>query len=249
MTTAPITLRLNPALDLARYADAYAQRGIVQIANVFEAPVADGLEKMLAGPLPWRLLMTDSSDRPIHFSAAEAQAAGRERLDALIRDALARARQNRGYLYNTYPMIEGYLRGWDAGHPIHMVTEFINSPEFLDLGRRVTGVSGITKADAHATAYHPGHYLTRHVDHGEDRERRAAYVLGFSRNWQPDWGGLLLFLSDRQDVTEGYLPRFNVLTIFDIKFLHTVTQISSFAGGVRRSITGWFRDDPAARSP
>ncbi len=249
MTTAPITLRLNPALDLARYADAYAQRGIVQIANVFEAPVADGLEKLLAGPLPWRLLMTDSSDRPVHFSAAEAQAAGRERMDALIRDALARARQNRGYLYNTYPMIEGYLRSWDPGHPIHLVTEFINSPEFLDLGRRVTGVPGITKADAHATAYHPGHYLTRHVDHGEDRERRAAYVLGFSRNWQPDWGGLLLFLSDRQDITEGYLPRFNVLTIFDIKYLHTVTQVSSFAGGVRRSITGWFRDDPAARSP
>lgn len=247
VTTAPVTLRLNPALDLARYAETYSRRGIVQIADVFEAPAADGLERMLAGPLPWRLLMTDASDKPIHFSAAEAQAAGREKMDALIKDAFQRARQNRGYLYNTYPMIEGYLRGWDPGHPIHHVTEFINSPEFLGLGRRVTGVTGITKADAHATAYHPGHYLTRHVDHGEDHERRAAYVLGFSRNWQPDWGGLLLFLSDRQDITEGYLPRFNVLTIFDIKYLHTVTQVSSFAGGVRRSITGWFRDDPAGR--
>lgn len=247
MTSAPQILRLNPALDLGRYADIYARRGIVQIPEIFEPPLADGLERLLAGPIPWRLLMTDSNDRPIHFSAAEAQAAGRERMDALVKDALQRARQNRGYLYNTYPMIEGYLRGWDAGHPIHQVTEFINGPEFLDLGRRVTGVVGITKADAHATAYHPGHYLTRHVDYGEDHERRAAYVLGFSRNWQPDWGGLLLFLSDRQDVTEGYLPRFNVLTIFDIKYLHTVTQVSSFAGGVRRSITGWFRDDPARR--
>lgn len=247
MTSAPQILRLNPALDLGRYADIYARRGIVQIPEIFEPQLADGLERMLAGPIPWRLLMTDSNDRPIHFSAAEAQAAGRERMDALVKDALQRARQNRGYLYNTYPMIEGYLRGWDAGHPIHQVTEFINGPEFLDLGRRVTGVASITKADAHATAYHPGHYLTRHVDYGEDHERRAAYVLGFSRNWQPDWGGLLLFLSDRQDVTEGYLPRFNVLTIFDIKYLHTVTQVSSFAGGVRRSITGWFRDDPARR--
>ena len=248
VTTPSLTLRLNPALDLGRYAEIYARRGIVQIPGLFETPVADGLERLLAGPLPWRLLMTDQNDKPIHFSAAEAQAAGREKIDSLIKDAFARARQNRGYFYNTYPMIEGYLRGWDPGHPIHRVTEFINSPEFLGLGRRVTGVAGITKADAHATAYHPGHYLTRHLDYGDDHERRAAYVLGFSRNWQPDWGGLLLFLSERQDVTEGYLPRFNVLTIFDIKYLHTVTQVSSFAGGVRRSITGWFRDDPAARS-
>lgn len=248
VTTATLTLRLNPALDLAHYADLYARRGIVQIADVFETPVADGVEKVLSGPIPWRMLLTDSGDKPIHFSGAEIKAMGREKVDALVRDAILRARQNRGYLYNTYPMIEAYLRGWDPGHPLHQMTELINGPEFLDLGRRVTGVSGITKADAHATAYHPGHYLTRHVDHGEDRERRAAYVLGFTRGWQPDWGGLLLFLSDRQDVTEGYLPRFNVLTIFDIKYLHTVTQVSSFAGGIRRSITGWYRDDPAPRA-
>lgn len=245
--TAPLTLRLNSSLDLQRAAETYARRGIVQIADVFEAPVADAIEATLAGPLPWRVLLTDENDRPAHFSNAEMQALGREKVNAMFKDALARARQNRGFLYNTYPMIEAYLKGWDKGHPIHALTEFINSAEFLGLGRAVTGIAGITKADAHATAYHPGHYLTRHLDHGEDHERRAAYVLGFSRGWQPDWGGLLLFLSDRQDVTEGYLPRFNVLTIFDIKYLHTVTQVSSFAGGVRRSVTGWFRDDPAYR--
>ncbi|MFN0024442.1 MAG: 2OG-Fe(II) oxygenase [Parvularculaceae bacterium] len=249
MVASPLILRLNPALDIPLYADVYARKGIVQIPGIFEPPVAEALQRVLAGEIPWRLLLTDANDKPVHFSAAEAQAMGRDKIDALIRDAILRARQNRGYLYNAYPMIEGYLRGWDPGHPVHQVTEFINSPEFLGLGRRITGVDGITKADAHATAYHPGHYLTRHVDYGEDHERRAAYVLGFSQGWQPDWGGLLLFLNDRQDVSEGYLPRFNVLTMFDIKFLHTVTQVSSFAGGVRRSITGWFRDDPAMRKP
>ena len=111
----------------------------------------------------------------------------------------------------------------------------------------MTGVQGITKADAHATAYGPGHFLTRHLDYGEDRERRAAYVLGMTEGWQPDWGGLLLFLNKKQDISEGYLPRFNVLTIFDIKHLHTVTQVASFAGKLRTSVTGWFRDDPTAR--
>lgn len=248
VSTASIQLRLNPSLELSRYADIFARRGIVQIPEIFESPLANEIESLLAGPLPWRMLLTDRNDQPIHFKSSELQSMGRERIDAMIKDAFARARQNRGYFYNTYPMIEAYLRGWDPGHPIHQITEFINGDEFLGLGRAVTGVKGINKADAHATAYHPGHYLTRHLDYGEDHERRAAYVLGFARDWQPDWGGLLLFLNERQDVAEGYLPRFNVLTIFDIKYLHTVTQVSTFAGGVRRAITGWFRDDPIRRA-
>ncbi|MBI1366601.1 MAG: proline hydroxylase [Alphaproteobacteria bacterium] len=242
---API-LRINPTLDLAPYAQIYAQRGIVQIPGVLEPACAEVLAETVAKATPWRVLFTDKDDNPIHFSPEELQAMGKERFQALAADALARARQNRGYFYDAYPMIEAYLKGWDPGNPIHQVTEFINSPEYLDLGRRVTGVSGITKADAHATRYRPGHFLTRHLDYGEDRERRAAYVLGLTKGWEPDWGGLLLFLNQKQDVTEGYLPRFNVLTIFDIKYLHTVTQVTTFAGANRISVTGWFRDDPAA---
>ena len=111
----------------------------------------------------------------------------------------------------------------------------------------VTGVAGVTKVDAHACRYQPGHFLTRHLDEGEDKERRAAYVLGFTKGWQPDWGGMLLFLNQKQDVDLGFLPRFNNLTIFDIKYLHTVTQVSTFARLPRLTSTGWFRDDPAAR--
>ncbi len=238
------TWKLNPALDLGKYAEIYARRGIVQIPDLLTADAAAELDRILSGQVPWRVLATDKNDKPIHFTQAELSAMPREQRDAFFRDVMARARQNRGFFYHTYPLIEAYLNGWDPGHPIHTITEFVNTADWLGLGRRVTGVNAITKADAHATAYSPTHFLTRHLDIGDDRERRAAYVLGMTKGWQPDWGGLLLFLNEKQDVTEGYLPRFNVLTIFDIKYLHTVTQVSSFAGGVRRAVTGWFRDDP-----
>jgi Rps23 Pro-64 3,4-dihydroxylase Tpa1-like proline 4-hydroxylase len=247
MSETPVTLRLNPALDFQPFARRYAERGIVQIPDVFEPRTASAIHDLLQRAIPWRILYTDQNDRPVHHTPEEVRAMGPEKWKATLADVNLRARQNRGYFYKTYPMIEAYLKGWDPGHPIHQLTELINGADYLDLGRRVTGVAGITKADAHATFYGPGDYLTRHLDHGEDHERRAAYVLGFSQGWQPDWGGLLLFLNERQDVSEGYLPRFNVLTIFDIKYLHTVTQVSSFAGGGRYSITGWFRDDPARR--
>jgi Rps23 Pro-64 3,4-dihydroxylase Tpa1-like proline 4-hydroxylase len=240
----PVDIRINPGLDLAAHARTYAARGIVRISALLEERAANAVGDLLQRGLPWRILFTDADDRPAHFSPDELRSQGPERWKATLTDVLDRARRNRGFFYKTYPMIEAYLKGWDKGHPIHQLTEFVNSADFLGLGRAVTGIGEITKADAHATAYGPGDFLTRHLDYGEDRERRAAYVLGFTRDWQPDWGGLLLFLNEDQDVTGGYLPRFNTLTIFDIKYLHTVTQVSTFAGAWRYSITGWFRDDP-----
>lgn len=241
----PNQLRINPQLSLTPYIEEYRRSGIVQIPNIFEPALADNIEDMLRRQIPWRLLLTDENDQPLHFSADEQRQVGREQLNELVQRALKRARENRGYYYYTYPMIEAYMRGWDPGHPIHSMTELINSDEFLNIGRKLLANDAIIKADAHATCYGPGHYLTRHLDLGEDKERRAAYVLGFARDWQPDWGGLLLFLSEKQDITRGYLPRFNCLTVFDTKFLHTVTQVATFAGGLRLAVTGWFRDDPA----
>ena len=236
-------LRLNPKIDAALYADTYRRHGLVQIPEIFEQETAEAIYQLLARNMSWRILMTEPNDVPIHFDQAQWNGMTNEKRTEILKDVQRRASQNRGFLYYTYPMIEGYLKGWDAGHLIHQVTELINSPDFLGLGRTITGVSEVTKADAHACQYRAGHFLTRHLDIGENKERRAAYVLGFTKDWQPDWGGLLLFLNDGQDIDRGFLPRFNNLTIFDVKYLHTVTQVSSFAAAPRLTITGWFRDD------
>ncbi|MEM9014986.1 MAG: 2OG-Fe(II) oxygenase family protein [Pseudomonadota bacterium] len=239
--------QLNESVDLKAAAKTFAERGIVQLDGIFATDSAADIQRMLVQGMPWRLLMTDENNSPTHLSQAEWKQRSADERQRIYQGVLARARRNEGFFYLTYPMIEAYLNGWDTGHPIHQLTELINSPAYLDIGRVITGLPGITKADAHACQYGPGHFLTRHIDHGPDKERRAAYVLGFTQGWQPDWGGLLLFLKDNQDVDHGFLPRFNNLTIFDINYLHTVTQVSTFAGAPRLTVTGWFRDDPAAR--
>jgi len=132
-------------------------------------------------------------------------------------------------------------------HPIHDLTNFLNSAEFIAFARAIIGDAKVSKIDCFASAYQRGHFLTRHKDEGEKLERRAAYTIGFSRNWQPDWGGLLMFLDDNNDVSRALLPRFNTLTVFDGLKLHAVSPISSFAPQSRLSIAGWFRDDPVAR--
>ncbi|ANP46230.1 2OG-Fe(II) oxygenase [Candidatus Viadribacter manganicus] len=241
-----IQLRLNPNIDPAPYAKAYAADKAVQISNLFEEETANALERVLLN-LPWRLICQNEYRETITITQetlAGMSVEARRKLEDGIRQ---RAAENFGYTYYTYPMIEAALRGWDPGHPIHALTQFLNSAEFIAFAKEIISEPRITKIDAHASNYQRGHYLTRHVDDGAKKERRAAYTIGFSRNWQPDWGGLLLFLDKKQDVEAGFLPRFNTLTVFDGLRLHSVTSISTFTPSPRLSIAGWFRDDPITR--
>ncbi|WP_300554985.1 2OG-Fe(II) oxygenase family protein [Maricaulis sp.] len=249
-TTPTYELKLNPDLDPAQFAAIYKRDGIVQIPNILAEDTAKGLLDVLVNGTPWRLAFPKPSATPggrdeiVYLNRDEIDKMGMEAAKAEIDGVLLRARQNYGYMYNVYPMVEAYTNGWDQGHPLHTVTEFLNSRGFLEFGRTVIGADRITKADASATQFAPGHFLTRHIDEGYDRERRAAYTLGMTPGWQTDWGGLLMFLDDNQDIERAYMPRFNVLTLFDGTRIHSVSQVAGFAGGGRVSITGWLRDDP-----
>lgn len=245
-----VDLYLNPDLNPADYAAAFKAEGVVQIPDILPAPAAEAIFEVMRTSVSWRLVFPEPGapgqpEKIRYIDQAEAARMGQAGLQAEVQSVMARARENYGYMYNVYPMIEAYVGGWDQGHPIHTLTEFLNSPDFLEFGRAVIGAEVITKADAQATLYAPGHFLTRHVDEGLNRERRAAYTFGFTKNWQTDWGGLLMFLDDNQDIARAFMPRFNVLTLFDGTRIHSVSPVSAFAGGHRLQITGWLRDDPA----
>lgn len=238
-----IELRLNPSLDPAQFARTYRERKCVQIPNLFEDDAAAALEKVLLA-LPWRLACQDEDGKKtilLTMNELSGMAADqRRRLEEGIR---RRAAENVGFTYYAYPMIEAWLHGWDAQHPIHALTQFLNSREFIEFAKALIECPTLTKIDAHATNYQRGHFLTRHIDDGAQKERRAAYTIGFSRNWQTDWGGLLLFIETGGDVLRGLTPRFNVLTVFDGLQLHSVSAVSTFAAAPRLSVAGWFRDD------
>ncbi|WP_395647167.1 2OG-Fe(II) oxygenase [Terricaulis sp.] len=236
-------LRLNPAIDVQAYARTYAANKVVQIPNLFEPEIAEALERVLLGA-PWKLLCQNEFGENILLSQEQLKIMRPEARKELEDGIRERAARNLGYTYYAYPMIEALKRGDNREHPIHALTMFLNSPEFVAFARALISDPRVTKIDAHASNYQRGHYLTRHVDDGAQKERRAAYTIGFSRNWQPDWGGLLAFLDDNLDFKRAYIPRFNTLTVFDGLMPHTVTSVSSFAPNGRISVAGWFRDDP-----
>jgi SM-20-related protein len=238
-----IDLRLNPALDPTPFAEAYARDGVVQIPGLFEPHVAEAIALTLERDTPWDLTFWGDEGRPEALDLAAVRALGKERLGQVARGVVERSRAGFGYIYLGYSMIAAHIAGRDPGHPLHAVTEFLNSPEFMDFGRAVIGGGPLTKVEAHATCYRPGDFLNLHDDAHRDR-RRAAYTLGFSKGWRPDWGGQLLFHDKDGEIERGFTPGFNLLTLFRTPRPHSVATVAPYAGRSRLSIVGWLRDDP-----
>lgn len=246
----PLSLELNRTLDVRGFASAYAQHGIVRIANVFSPASADAVTRVLE-QTPWQLGLSETNDVPGGcYDAERIKALGQATLNDRIAAVLRRAGSGFAYVYLVYPMIEAFITGKDPGHPIHEISEFLNGPAFVQLLRDVTRRHDILKAEAAATFFRPGDFLTYHDDGSQDPDtvnRVCAYTLGFTRFWRPDWGGQLLFHEATGHIARGFAPGFNSLTLFTVPRAHSVAQVASYASTRRLSIVGWGRSDPAVQ--
>ncbi len=120
--------------------------------------------------------------------------------------------------------------------------KMLNSAAFLDFVRTLTRDSRPAFADAQATRFRAGDFLTAHDDAAAGKKRLYAYVLNLTPSWRTDWGGLLAFHDQDGHVAEAYAPVFNALNIFRVPQKHSVTEVASYATGERLSITGWIRE-------
>jgi SM-20-related protein len=234
-------VRFAESLDVKAIAHIYASAGRVHIRPVFSTASAERIHQSLQNEVPWQLHLNDG-DHPVSRDAASFDglpAADRARVFDSVHASAARRFQ---YIYYTLPLSDLYESGQMRDLYLMRVHEFLNSPEFLDFARRVTGVSSIALADAQATCYRPGHFLTRHDDLAHGKKRIAAYVLNFTPRWVADWGGILQFIDGDGHVAEGYTPVFNALNLFRVPQPHSVSHVAPFAQASRLSITGWLRE-------
>jgi len=241
-------LEFNSALDGDAFAKAFERDGYVRIPNLLKPASAEVYARVLETQTPWRLTICDdgSPERDL-YDPTRINEIGRDELGKRLSAAAQAARDGFSYVYLSYPLIYAMMNGWDPGHPIHAMTEMVNSPEFLAFCRKVLGRDDVLKADAQATLFRPGDFLSLHDD-GRHDYRLAAYTIGFSRPWRPDWGGQLLFHDEVGDVTHGFAPAFNTLTLFKVPQHHSVAAVAPYAGGPRLSIVGWVRNDAPTKA-
>ncbi|MCB0243441.1 MAG: 2OG-Fe(II) oxygenase [Anaerolineae bacterium] len=233
-----VVIELNPDLDVEALAQAFATHGRLQIPELLRRDCAESLLRAFQKNTQWHVAYNEGE------SAVESPLAEVQRLPEAQRQRFYQAINQRAgtqfqYCFLQYYITENVKRGDNPGHPLHSAQAFLNSESFLQLMRKITGEPAITHADALASVYGPGHFLTDHDDRHATRDRVAAYVLSLTKNWNRNWGGHLVFFDERGNISDGFLPSFNTLNMFRVPQSHAVQSVAPFARSGRFSITGW----------
>lgn len=233
------SLTLSPRIDPKALAQAYARDGRVSITPFLSDEAAAWLADLLRDRSDWQQVL-NSQDKTLELSrAARAQLAAEQQaaLDAAVYGA---ARYGFQYRYETIRVPDAPADRAASNDPLCAFAQFMASDTVLTLMRDITGAADIRFADAQATAYSPGDFLTGHDDAVAGKDRRAAYVLGLTRQWRAEWGGLLMF-HDSDRTLQGWSPAFNSLSLFRVPQIHSVSEVTRAAAFRRYSITGWLR--------
>lgn len=235
-------LRLNPELNLASLTDEWKVRRKMQVRNLFDEATAREIERVLIQETPWGMAL-NQGERVATLRDTDVEKltpAQWEEFGEMIAEGAARGYQ---YVYDVYTLVSDYFNPARPWTPLFHLLEYLNSEPFLDFGRTVTGDDRIVWADCNPSRFQPGHFLMRHTDEVEGKDRRIAFVLNFTATWGGDWGGYLQFYDSESNIELAFKPAFNVLNMFAIPQDHSVAMVAPYASHPRLSIAGWFRGD------
>jgi SM-20-related protein len=236
-----MTYRLNPRLDRKALADAFRGNGRLHIADFLVAEDAERLHAFLKASPDWRLIV-NQDDRLFELDRAAQAALTPERRASLEQAVHAAARYGFQYLYESIRVPDDDEERAERGDELNDFARFLSSEAALEFFRDI-GVDA-DFADAQATAYGLGHFLSAHDDAVEGKHRKAAYVFNLTPKWRPDWGGLLMFHREDGHIAEALTPSFNALNLFAVPQPHSVSMVAPFAAARRYSVTGWLRARP-----
>lgn len=240
MNRSAIRFALAPRSDTAVLARTFAREGVVSIPDVLTEDCAVALHRLLRERQDWKQAINSGEklvelDRPTRAGLSDEQA--RQLDDAVY----AGARHGFQFRYETLRVPDGEEERRASDDPLAAFAQWWSTGPARDFLREVTGEPGIAFADAQATAYSPGDFLTEHADDVDGKNRYAAYVLGLTPQWRLEWGGLLVFHPQQGADARALVPGFNRLNMFRVPRSHSVSEVTRAAAYRRYSITGWLR--------
>ncbi|MHB8348086.1 MAG: 2OG-Fe(II) oxygenase [Acidiferrobacterales bacterium] len=224
---------LNEDIDVQRLTDEFRRRKRIRIRNVLKSEDAQACHTCLTSKVPWTLRFR-YEEKSVEFTAQQLT-----QMTPPQKMQLSRDMPNFDFIHHRFGMDEEFGRQNYHDLDLYKTYQYLRSDHFLDFVRTVTGFADIRRLGAMATRFDPGQFLKEHDDYQSGEQRLCAYVLNLSRDWQPDWGGLLHFLDYDRNVVDSFVPVFNSLSLFAVPARHFVSMVSSFAKEPRYSVTGW----------
>jgi SM-20-related protein len=231
------TYALSPDLDVAALRARFEATGRLQVRDVLDPLSAQALAAALDHEQRWLRsvrLASGSFSAPLE---------GREPVEKVHAKWIEEARIDPDdpamqYMFDVRRLSAERAFGLERGDGLNAFFDFVNDEAFLAFGAAITGEAPVG-CEAQATRYRQGDLLTLHSDRDTASRRVAAWVFNLSREWRPEWGGLLLFHEGGR-IVEGFSPLFNSLSLFRVPMDHSVTQVTDFAPRDRMAISGWF---------
>lgn len=235
-----INITIDKRHDPEALAKVYAETGRLQVPNFFTEETANALHELISTNKTW-FSAYNEGDNYYEVPVASMMNMPREQKIQFMQKVQLGAQRGFQYFFDQYYMTEAIRNGREAGHPLHQMHDYVNSGGFLDFMRVLTGTPEIDRSDSFASQYLPGHFLTTHDDTHANEDRVAAYTISMTKNWNPNWGGNLMFLDETGNITGGFKPAFNTLNIFKVPQAHAVQHVAPFAGERRLSYLGWLK--------
>ena len=203
---------LNPNLDRAALAAKFREDGRIRVENVLDPQIAERIRAACMNDVPFRFV-AHIDGKNVTIPSEEFAKFDQQKFREFQSELLDAASKGVGFFYGGYLMARKLDdTGDEKMQFLHSVFEYLNGEEMLSFVREITGNDELKSADAQYTRFTPGQFLTRHRDENTNEQRRFAYVLAFSKNWHPDWGGLLQFFEDDGTPRDAWAPKiqFNV---------------------------------------
>lgn len=231
---------LNTALDPAALARRFAERGRLSIPDILAPESAAALHQHLRERTDW-LQVINSGDTLFELDRATRAGMPADQLRGLDEAVYAGARYGFQYRYEAVRVPDDEPARAARDDMLARFASWWSGGPARDFLRTVTGAPDMAFADAQATAYSPGDFLTGHDDAVAGKGRIAAYVLNLTPQWRTEWGGLLLFPDAEGVAADAFIPGFNRLSLLRVPQPHSVSEVSRAAAFRRYAITGWLR--------
>ncbi len=232
---------INPQLDVEQLAATYRENRRLHIPHFLSPGDAADLYRTLAFEVRWRTFLVANERQlgtPPDMDDALTVQEDREISDC----ACNGARSGFASLFDANRLLSENPGDGTAETPLLVrFRNFLNSSAALPLLRSITGISELSRADAQAVRFRPGHFITFHdatPQADESGKRRASYALDLTPEWRPEWGGMLEFRKQDGYAIEAFVPCFNAMSIFAFPQGHWISVVAPFANGPRYSIVG-----------
>ncbi len=225
----------NEGLNFPQIKRSFRTDARLRIRDFLRPENAQQLNHALSSEVVYQLALF-SQGKNLNVTEDQIRRLPTQEQQSIQQDVLANAGKGIGFLYGRHALKLG-----EESNPIlHSLHRWLNSETVLGWVRDLSGHRDVVSASAQATRYVAGQFLTRHKDTHATEQRRLAYVISFTPDWHPDWGGLLQFYENDGTPRDAWAPGFNVLSLFDVKHVHAVSYVAPYAKAARYSITGWF---------